>query len=433
MSRPSWRATAATALAIGVALGTIGCSSDSTGASGSGVSVWTTSGTESVLMTSQEQHNAEEGSVPLDVQVYENDPYKTKLRTAISAGQGPTVFSGWGGGGLAAYVEAGEVESLQAAFDAAPELRDRIFPSVLAGGTIDGEIYGTPYNGVQPVVIYYNENVFADNGVKVPETWDETMDAVAAFKAEGITPFSIGGAGRWPYLMWIAYLTDRIGGPEVFDAVVAGEEGAWEDPAIVTAASMIQDLVEAGGFGDGFSSVDPNQGAPEALVYTGRAAMQLQGAWGYSSAYLSGDPEFVEDGLGWTTFPSVEGGLGDPSNVTGNLSAFFSVSSKADAETKKAATDWLVNGVFDDDYIDGLIGIGAVPPVSGIEDKIAAAPAADWNTFVYKTAQNAGNFQLSWDQAISPEEAEVLLTNLEKLFLLEITPDEFASNMNAAA
>jgi raffinose/stachyose/melibiose transport system substrate-binding protein len=197
---------------------------------------------------------------------------------------------------------------------------------------------------------------------------------------------------------------------------------------------MIQELVDAGGFVDGFSSVDANQGAAEALLYTGKAAMQLQGAWAYSGTYQSAAPDFVESGkLGWTTFPSVEGGKGDPTNLTGNLATFFSVTSGASDEAKEEATDWLLHGVLDDDYVDDLMANGAVPPVSGLEDKIAASDAPEWNEFVYETSEAADSFQLSWDQALDAQQAEALLTNLEKVFLKQITPEDFAKAMNEAA
>ncbi len=396
--------------------------------------VWVTAGTDAVLQASIDRWNADHPSGTIELQIFENDPYKSKLRTAVSAGQGPSVFSGWGGGGLKTYVDAGEVASLQAAYDAEPALRDRIFPSVLKGGIVDGTIYGTPYNGVQPVVIYYNKDVFEQAGVAVPTTWDEMMTAVAALKEKGIAPFSIGGASRWPYLMWIAYLTDRIGGPEVFDAVVAGEPGAWNDPAIIEANAMIQDLVGAGGFVDGYSSIDANQGAAEALVYSGKAAMELMGAWAYSGSYLNGAPDFLEQGkLGWTTFPSVQGGKGDPKNVTGNLSSYFQISAGASDAAKANATDWLMHGVFDETYVSELVDTGAVPPISGVDSAIASSSAPEWNQFVYQTAEAAGNFQLSWDQALDAAQAEALLTNLEQVFLLQITPEQFSKNMDAAA
>ena len=43
---------------------------------------------------------------------FQNDAYKTKIKTAIGAGQAPTIIWGWGGGGLKSYVEADQVEDL---------------------------------------------------------------------------------------------------------------------------------------------------------------------------------------------------------------------------------------------------------------------------------------------------------------------------------
>jgi raffinose/stachyose/melibiose transport system substrate-binding protein len=44
--------------------------------------------------------------------------------------------------------------------------------------------------------------------------------------------------------------------------------------------------------------------------------------------------------------------------------------------------------------------------------------------------QTAPNFQLSWDQALDPKPAAELLTNLDRLFLKQITPQQFSDNMN---
>lgn len=44
---------------------------------------------------------------------------------------------------------------------------------------------------------------------------------------------------------------------------------------------------------------------------------------------------------------------------------------------------------------------------------------------------DAPTFQLSWDQAIDPSQEQALLENLELVFLGQLTPEEFAENMNA--
>ena len=52
---------------------------------------------------------------------------------------------------------------------------------------------------------------------------------------KGIAPFSLGGQSRWTNMMWLEFLFDRIGGPEVFQAVFDGEKDAWSNPAALKA------------------------------------------------------------------------------------------------------------------------------------------------------------------------------------------------------
>lgn len=72
-----------------------------------------------------------------------------------------------------------------------------------------------------------------------------------------------------------------------------------------------------------------------------------------------------------------------------------------------------------------------MPIVTGIEDKLAQSADKDFLSYQYEMTKNAPNFQQSWDQALSPTAAEALLSNIDQLFLLAITPEQFASNMNA--
>ena len=71
------------------------------------------------------------------------------------------------------------------------------------------------------------------------------------------------------------------------------------------------------------------------------------------------------------------------------------------------------------------------PIVKGADAQLASSPDAEFLKFVYDTSVNAKSFAQSWDQALSPTAAEVLLDNIVKLFQLSISPQQFADNMNA--
>ena len=146
-----------------------------------------------------------------------------------------------------------------------------------------------------------------------------------AFKTQGVIPIVLPGTQAWTELMYLEYLLDRVGGPQKFADIVAGKPGAWRDPAVLQALTMCQDLAERGAFGKNFASINYDNTGASRLFATGKAAMFLMGSWEYTSQ-ASNNPDFVTSGnLGWVPFPAVEGGAGDPKNVVGNPSNYFSV------------------------------------------------------------------------------------------------------------
>src|SRR5205807_5141031 len=104
-------------------------------------------------------------------------------------------------------------------------------------------------------------------------------------------------------------------------------------------------------------------GQSSALIYTGKAAMQVMGSWDFSTISTA-DPAFIKGSkLGWTTFPTVSGGTGDPSNIVGNPANYFSVTKASSDAAKTTAQKYLKEGVMDDAYVNDLLKNGNVPPV----------------------------------------------------------------------
>lgn len=404
-------------------------SGDSAG--GDAATVWILSGvTEQAFRNSFTSWNDHHPDQRFTVQAFANDPYKQKIRTAVGAGQAPTLIYGWGGGTLASYVRAHKVEDLSDLV-ADTRVQSRFMRSVAANGEVDGTTYAVPNNGIKPVMFYYNRDLYAKIGAEPAKSWNELLAQVAEFKRAKIAPITVAGQAKWPLLPWFSYLIDRIGGPEVLDAILAGKDRAWSHPAVTEANVKIQALVDAGGFVDDFASITTDSGGDVALMYTGKAAMTL----GLPAAYQTtkqGDPTFVSEGkLGYFPFPTVEGGTGDPLDVVGNPSNYWSISSSASDEQKEAARAYLTKDLLNAAYVDDLLNEGNVPPVADIGEKIAKSSDPDYFTAVYEMTAKAGNFALSLDQALSPKAGDAVLTSLQQVFLKQITPKEFADTMNA--
>ncbi|GGZ04442.1 extracellular solute-binding protein [Streptomyces poonensis] len=409
------------------------CGSSGPGKSGGGATYWYLNGQpqEGVRAGAVDAFNKAHPDDQIADTTFQNDAYKTKIKTAIGAGQAPTIIWGWGGGTLRTYAEAGQVEDLTSWFDEHSEVKERLFPTSFGAATVDGKIYAMPCETVQPIVLYYNRQVFDQVGVEPPQSWEDIMALVPRFNAKGIAPFSLGGQSRWTNMMWLEFLFDRIGGPELFQAIAEGEKDAWSHPDAITALTKVQELVEADGFVKGFSSITADSNADQALLYTGRAAMMLQGAWSYGIQKTDGGTFVSSGALGFMNFPPVEGGKGDPSGAVGNPAQYLSISSKASAEQKKVAKDFFATGVLQDAEVKKWIGNGSVPIRLGTEKLLAASESADFLQFTYDLASKAEVFTQSWDQALSPTAAETLLDNIVKLFQLSVSPEQFARNLNA--
>ncbi|MUT88267.1 extracellular solute-binding protein [Streptomyces sp. Z38] len=421
------------AAAVPVSAALAACGGSSGPGKGGAATYWYLNGQpqEGVRAGAVDAFNKAHPDTQIEDTTYQNDAYKTKIKTAIGAGQAPTVIWGWGGGTLRAYAEAGQVEDLTPWFDENPDVKKGLFPSSFGAATVDGKIYAMPCETVQPIILYYNKRVFDRVKVDPPETWDDIMALVPKFNAKGIAPFALGGQSRWTNMMWLEFLFDRIGGPEVFQAAIEGEKNAWSHPDAIKALTALQDLVKADGFVKGFSSITADSNADQALLYTDRAAMMLHGAWSYGIQQADGGDFVSSDSLGFMTFPAVEGGKGDLSNTVGNPAQYLSISAKASAEQKKIAKDFFATGILQEEEVKQWIGNGSVPIRLGTEKLLAASDNAEFLQFTYDIASKAKVFVQSWDQALSPTAAETLLDNIVKLFQLSISPQQFASNLNA--
>ena len=405
-----------------------GTSADGTGA----VQVWALqdAALQPILKGSVDRFNAAGGGGSAKLQVFGNDPYKQKLRVAIGSPNAPDVFFNWGGGNLKEYVDAGKVEDLTGLLDGNPELKSSFLPSVLDAAKIDGKYYGIPMRGVQPVVLFYNKKLFREAGVQPPETWTDLLSLVDTFKGRGITPLSLAGSQPWTELMWAEYLLDRRGGSQVFQDIRDGKGEGWKDPAVLQAMTDVKTLVDRGAFGTKYSSVGYDVGGASTLLAQGRAAMHLMGSWEYVNQ-LGQSPKFVRAGdLGWTSFPSIDGGQGDPSTVVGNPTNFYSIASAS--RSKKTAQDFVATQLNSQQYVDALVKAGDVPPIAGLDAKLGQADNADYTRYIYKLTGDAKVFQLSWDQDLPADQATKMLTELQKLFLGTQTPQGFVDTMSSS-
>ncbi len=379
--------------------------------------------TPEILQNSVDRYMADNPGVNVEVVPLQNDPYKTKIKVAMGAGNPPCVFPTWGGGPLYEYVQAGQVVDLTD-FMQQDGYVDRFVPASLSNVTFDGKIWGVPVENSAIAVVWYNKTIFEELGLEPPTTWDELLTIVDTLNENDIAPFAMANKTKWPSSMFFMYLVDRLAGPEVFANAATRSGGTFEDPVFVQAGQMIQDLVNRGGFVEGFNGLDIDTGQSRQLLYAGKAAMELMGSWQISTMRAE-NPEWVEANLAFFPFPAVEGGEGDPSNVVGTVGDnFYSISSVCPYPEEAFK---MIQYLIDDTSVVERGAAGRIPPVVGFttDDPMLQG--------IIDLIGNAASVQLWYDQYLPPELGEVHKDTMQALFGLELTPEEAAAAHEEAA
>ncbi|WP_055691080.1 ABC transporter substrate-binding protein [Streptomyces prasinus] len=353
--------------------------------------------------------------------------YQKKLQTIISTPQAPDVFFNWGGGSIKPFVKADLLMPLDDFIKKNPDLEDKFLPSVFNNAVVDGKPYGIPMRGTQPVLLFHNKKVLDKAGVTPPKTWDELLDAVGKLKDEGVTPIALGGGDIWPTQMWFQYLFDRVAGPGLFEKAVGGDKSAWESADSKKALSMIRELVDAGAFGKNYDSVKYTNGGSVQLVSSGKAGFELMGSW-YYSQQLTDHEAFAEKDLGYTAFPTVEGGKGDPANVAGNTNNYYSVMKKT--KHPEAVAEFL-ELMYSDDFVKAQLDIGNLPTTTNTDEFIETTGNAEYSRFQYDMVADAPSFQLSWDQAYPQKASSDMHKAIQQFFNGQLDTDGFIKAMQA--
>ena len=369
-----------------------------------------------------DEYMAEHPNVTIDIQVNENEAFKTKLTTLLQQGDIPDLFQTWGGGGLRQQVEAGLVKDITA--DIA-SWKDTINAGALSMYEVDGKNYGVPFD-LGLVGFWYNTKDFEDAGITTPPaTWDEFLATVQTLKDKDITPIAMAGKDTWTGAFYWAYLAVRNCGQAGMDnAVVSGD---WSDPCFVKAGEDFMQLIDTEPFQEGFLAAPwDGAGSGAAAMATYNGAMQLMGQWlpGTVNAN-SGGSRGMGEGLGWFPFPAVEGAPGDAFDGVGGGNG-FAVGKDAPPETVDflhylvsldAANRW------------GALNSGILPTTNGSEPSVTDPSM----TSVLEGRAKAKFVQLYLDQATTPELGGAINEAVATLYAGTGTPESVAQAIHAAA
>ncbi|MCM3778819.1 ABC transporter substrate-binding protein [Microbacterium hydrocarbonoxydans] len=221
--------------------------------------------------------------------------------------------------------------------EAAGGIRDDLQPLMEQYGSCEGRTSALPYS-VMAASVIYNKQIFDEQGLEVPQTWEELLAVCDQLKAAGIDPFYATFKDDWTVAQgWYDY---TAGGSldviEFFDAMAeegadvgAGSDVSFEkdfaapmDRMMQLASDYTNEDAASRAYGDG-----------NLAFANGEAAMYLQGPWAFSEiAKTSPDLD-----LGTFPLPMTD----DPADLGVRVNMDLAAMIPEESQHKEAARDFL--------------------------------------------------------------------------------------------
>lgn len=189
---------------------------------------------------------------------YENisdQAIKDKLAVLASGGDLPDIFFAWGGECLNRFSRAGKLLDLTPYMDKDTEWRDGFLPSFLSSSVLDGKNYAVPYRSS---ILYwlYNKQIFKENNLEVPTTWDEFMNVCETLKSNNVTPIAFGNSDQWYTTWYVGQFNACYVDQEVRTADYNPASGQFTDEGYLKSIQTFLDLNDKGYLGKNVNSQD---------------------------------------------------------------------------------------------------------------------------------------------------------------------------------
>ena len=344
----------------------------------------------------------------------------TLLKTRAAVGELPDIFE-CPANVLESFATSGDILALDDAM-AAMDFASFVHPGVLENrASQDGKIYAISALANEPVVLYYNKQIFADNNLTPPKNYDEFKTVVSTLAGKGIIPLSIFAQEKWPGLQ-LFDMAVVANDPRGMAALETGEAAAT-DPQFVGAANKLSELVSLGLIGKGAFNTNASQAFEQFRL--GQAAMLINGNWYF------GDAKEYGDNVGYFTYnPFADAGKEETArvNASGGKMSPGGYAVNAHSENVELATQYMLYFNIERAKAKTVLN-GAVSAL--VEDVQPKEPRYE---SYQQYADSVGEIKNYSKYGWSLDNAEIktaLEDGVEMLLAGNYTPDSFISGLDA--
>ncbi|MCZ8516031.1 extracellular solute-binding protein [Paenibacillus filicis] len=305
----------------------------------------------------------------IEYQSFTTNDYNTKITTEVAANNAPDIFFVREAGFMAPFVKSGALEPMDTLLGSE---YNKFVPGILDPVTFDGKKYAIP-SAQTAQLIYYNKEIFDQNGLTVPKTMDDLLNVVKTLKAKGITPFALGNKDIWTGGLYLNMLSYRYGGKQAFTDVQSGKIPFTND-VFMKAATDFSKMVSAGAFNQDANSASLDDSRQ--MFIQGKTAMWVNGTWelptlGAKTDAASGVANPIYGKVGFFNWPEVSGGKSGLNDWI--LAPDWNIAISKNAKNKEAAAAF-IKLITSDKYQNIMVNIAQLPSTNIKYDKTAVAP-----------------------------------------------------------
>ena len=378
-------------------------------------SIWSaeTEANRAPFLKTLEEFQAAYPNIKLEVEWYEANQWKDAGETLALSDSLPDVFYWNAGGVLWNLVSTGDILALNDYLT--DDIMARIEGGTLTDMTFDGKIYQLPYTKACSC-LYCNTELFDKYNVKIPETWDELIDAVKAFKEAGVTPMTVGGGDQWPTNMYADIINLRFAGDAACRACYYKTEGAtFKTQDWLDGLKAFQELIDLGAFPEDAASLTRDES--EVAYFNGEIPMYVHGQWfaGSLSAEMQQKVKAVK-------FPSV--GKGYDNQWMGGAAEGFCVAAYTEHPDEAfIACEFFAENQSKNGFISGA-GLPAW--------KYDFSAYTDINPVLLQIVaetSSAESFLLWGNTALTGEDATLIGQTVYEVLAGESTPEQWVEDM----
>ncbi len=336
-----------------------------------------------------------------------NANYKQEINVRLASNSSPDIYFAWSGCYAENFADGGR------ALDLTPYLEENgsewynsFITNQFGPFTFDGKIYGI-HLMMDGKAFYYNQDIFDELGLSVPENWDEFMVVLKALKTAGYIPISLGNIEDWATGHYMTTLNQRVVPEDVLAADYA-LEGDFSASEYITALEYLEELVPY--FTPEFNSVTYDAGINDFL--SGKAAIYYEQ---FNQVQYIAPATF---NWSWFDFPDIPGAAGDQNALTGAPQGLMVSSSTKYPEACVKFLKYLTNLENSKKLVKEAMMFSCV------DGAITSETATEKMALMAETIKAASKVNLWLDNATDSEVCSVYLSGIQAMVGGDMSPED---------